>query len=135
MVLTLLITGCNKEKRTSKKLEGNWSIVKYQFTNSNGFSEYYYPTVNVIISKFSSGKSSFRLTSNYTNNIGNSTQKNVDAQFEFKNKDAEYYTLNQIVDGALTDSIFDGRILIVTKDEMRTEFTDSQGRHTYLLSK
>lgn len=128
------LSACSRVKSTKKELGGQWEVVSYKYTNSNGLS-YYYTAINsnVYFDNCSDDKCPYGIEIVYDNQGIYDTMK-VAGTYQFLDKKAEYYDLT--VDGGTpSDTISSARILLITKDDLLTEYIYKNAMHTLVLKK
>ncbi len=134
LFLLLLLPGCDKVKKTRKKLAGTWQIIEYKYSNSSGLS-YYYPAEGTFeFDNCGEHLCSFKIDMTYfIDTIA--FDKNMSGLYTFKDEKAEYYKLIDIDTTGIKDTVENARILLITKTDLKTEFSDSEGRHLFILEK
>ena len=130
--LILVILSCDKEKSTSKKLNGDWELKQYKITLLDGISEFAVCTGELKISTtdFEDFNNSFMLQLNYE--FPSITGSSIEAGYlRIKQKgdfmDASYR------DGGNTEShILEYRIMVLNKTDLQIEYRDTNNLVNYL---
>ena len=130
------LSSCDKQKRTTKKIDGEWEISIYKLTDTEGLAEY----------AVCSGSYIF----NYCADISNACDYSCNIIFDFPNNTGtsiETGTFKVLPDGGYMDvthinstntviSTYNYRILTLTKTDLQLEFTDSSFKiHTLTFKK
>lgn len=134
LLISSLIAGCSKVKKTKKELNGEWQVVSYKFTNLNGLSYFYSTQENAVT--FENCDSEFCGYSIFVEyeNQGDFDTLNFSGQYKFKDEKAEYFDM-LVNNKPIIDTIKDARIILITKDDLMTEFNDDTGRHLLVMKK
>ena len=132
--MLVLLSACSKVKSTKKELDGEWEVISFKYTNFNGLS-YYYPVISssIYFEDCGSDKCPYGINIIYDNS-GITDTIDIDGTYEFLDKKAEYYNLT-VSNGAPSDTISDARIILITKDDLLTEFIYKNAMHTLVLKK
>lgn len=102
--------------------------------NSNGLTQHYDPIESCII--FGDGDTEicdYSMTFSY-NDQGATVYVTQQGTYEFVKDDGEYYNLYR-QNGSQIDTLSNARVILITKDDLLTEFADEAGRHTLVLQK
>ena len=130
----VLLSACSKVKQTKKQLAGDWEVVTYKYTNANGNSYYYDASTSVIyFDNCESDVCDYSMDIIYDNQ-GVIDTLSLSGSYQFSDKKGEYYDMT--VDNSLqNDTIKDARIILITKDDLLTEYKYNDGLHTLVLKK
>lgn len=133
LIVSLIVISCSKTKKTVNKLEGEWQVHEYKVTNSNGLT-YFYPADGTITFKnFSENICDYFIDITYDNQ-GTTYSKNESGTL-ILHEDGEYYDMNRINADESTTVLEDGRIVLLTSDDLKTHFGDEFGLHAFILEK
>lgn len=115
-------------------MAGEWTLAKYKYTNSSGLS-YYYPASGTFdFDNCQEDTCNYQINFNYT--INDTTEnKKFNGWYYFVDENAEYFDMVNIETSGVVDTLRNGRVILITKSDMKTEFSDSTGRHTFWLEK
>lgn len=133
--IIVLVTACSKVTKTKRKLTGEWTVLSYKFTNINGLSYFYEP----FTSKFKFGdcpeeQCDYSFFMQYENQ-GNTVDFNQSGYYEFVENNGEYFELYRNNGMGGVDTIHKARIILITKDDLKAEFGDGNGRHVFIMQK
>lgn len=132
-IASIIFYSCNKIDSTRKKLEGNWEVVTYQVTNPQGLTYLYDAQGSWCFKSCNGDECEYHINVNFTNQ-GAAGQK-VETGMILLNEDGEHYTLLRVnQDGSIT-TIEDGRIIMLTDNDLKTIFIDEDGMHEFILEK
>jgi hypothetical protein len=131
LVLLLLLMGCDKQKSISKKIDGEWNIVYYNKTNSEGITTKYSNCIGVI--DFEANNGIFAMNFSHQNNGFNDT---IIANGDFQlNENGSMILFDNTV-GLNLGNQGSYRILTLTKTDLQIEGGDTLGNiNTYLFSR
>lgn len=132
-LLVLLFTACDKIKSTEKKMDGEWTVYKLKVTQSNGLSQHYESVGTFRFYDFEDGEGSYDLNIAYQANAGLVT-KNETGKIVLKEK-GEYYDLFKNNPNGSITQIQNGRILLITKNDIETLYQDNNENFTMVLEK
>jgi hypothetical protein len=135
-IFSLLITSCDKQKRTSKKIDGEWEITSYKLTDTEGLSEYAVCSGSYIFNscenKSASCGYSCAIAFEFPSITGTAIQSGI---FEVL-PDGGYMDVTTINSSNIVISSYNYRILILTKTDLHLEFTDSTFKiHSLIFKK
>jgi hypothetical protein len=131
-----LFVSCDKEKETAKKLNGEWEIQNYKFTNQEG----------LILFSTCSGSMNFESKKNYTDPNPYTLEFTYDfssgidtvqqnGTFDVTQK-GDYMTITTINSLNQVTSTYDYRILTRTNTDLQLEFNDNSGcSHMYIFKR
>lgn len=135
LILVLSFSSCSKIKQTKRKLTGDWNVVSYKFTNINGLTYNYEPhSGNFHFGECDTDLCDYSFKMQYYNQ-GVNTIFDQSGSYEFIEKNGEYYELYRNNDLGGVDTIHSARVILLTKDDLLTEFGDISGRHIFVLQK
>lgn len=129
----LILFSCSKTNRTKKKIDGTWKAVTYQRTDNLGFSSHYDATGTFELDNCENELCNYVINVNYSNTTG-SGSKIESGEYFFIDDEGEYFSMYRTVNG-ITDTVDYGRVILVTKSDLKIEYVDLQGRHIYILEK
>jgi hypothetical protein len=126
--ILLLLFGCDKEKQTSRKIEGEWTLIHIKITFPDGLSEFGTGTGTLIISESDQDayQRKFERITDVT--FPSSTYQEMSKGYmNFKNKGN--YSDTYLMDESNT-IVFqeEHRILMLTKTDLQIEYSNSTGR-------
>lgn len=126
----LVLASCDKVKQTQKHLDGDWTILEYEFIDHNGL-HYFYPVEGTMT--FGNSTDNFcdySLDMDYTYS-GASTPKVESGRMEFQ--DGEYFVMHR--ESPTVGLIQYARVVVITNDDLKIIFTDEAGAHELILEK
>jgi hypothetical protein len=140
ILFSILITvffGCSKQQKVLNKLEGNWKIVSYKQTYSNGLSSPFILNGNFNFKKYNPKKTK-RGTFLYSytfedTSLNNNVYINNGDYFTDKKSDVIYLQYTNPIDSSLV--IRNLNILIITKTDLEFTTVYDQILHTFVLKK
>jgi len=135
-LLCFALLGCNKDKRTNRKISGEWEITYYKLTHSDNWIEFANELSGSILLKEDKQSSSngFNMHISYAfpSTIGSQT---IIGTFEI-NTHGEYLTVLEYDSLTQTTIDLNYRILTLTKTDLQLEIRDSKNYlHNYLFKK
>ncbi|MDX2362147.1 MAG: hypothetical protein QNK23_15170 [Crocinitomicaceae bacterium] len=131
IMIGVLAFSCDKVASTQEKLTGVWTIEKYTFINYNSLS-YIYPATGYM--SFGSCEGSlcyYDIFMEYNNGVP--SEKYAYGNIELL--DEEKFNLHRTNDDGTVTVLPNNRIILLTKDELKLEFTDEIGLHILILEK
>lgn len=131
LVLLLLLAGCDKQKLISKKIDGEWNVVNYNKTNSEGITTKFSNCIGTI--DFETNNGIFAIDIFHQNNGLNDT---ITANGDFQlNENGSLILFDNTV-GLNLGNQGSYRILTLTKTDLQIEGGDTLGNiNTYLFSR
>lgn len=128
----VLLLSCSKGEKAERKLSGKWNIIQFQVTNGSGLSYYYDASGFIEMGEFVDDSSELVVDLSYVKNndtlykkfSGNWIQKNDGEYFDILRK-----TLSVI------EKIEKGRILLITKTDLKTIYTDKDTTYTLIFER
>ena len=133
--IIVLATACSKVKKTKRKLTGEWTVLSYQFTNINGLSYFYEPSVsNFQFGNCPEKQCDYSFFMQYENQ-GSTVEFNQSGYYEFVENNGEYFELYRDNGIGGVDTLHKARIILITKDDLKAEFGDGNGRHVFIMQK
>lgn len=124
-IFSLFFTSCDKQKRTTKKIDGEWEITSYKLTDTEGLSEYAACSGSYIFNscenKSTSCGYSCALAFEFPSITGTAIESGI---FEVL-PDGEYMDVTNIDSLNAVISLYNYRILILTKTDLHLEYTDA----------
>lgn len=128
IVILLLLFGCDKEKQTSRKIEGEWTLIHIKMTFPDGLSEFGTGTGALIISE--SDQDTYQRKFERITDVtfpGSIYQEMSSGYMNFKNKGG--YAEAYLMDASNTITFQEEhRILMLTKTDLQIEYNNSSGR-------
>jgi len=136
LVLTITLSaGCDKTKRTRKKLDGEWSILSYEYMNPSGFTYKYSAQGTFIFNDSKSEElSTFKIEMDYEGPAG-STAFHEEGFYKFSSNNWDRMDLYRVNSDTITDTINDAWIVLITKDDLKFEYSDNLSRKTFIMAK
>ena len=136
ILLFFLFVSCDKQKKTSKKLNGEWEIQNYKFTNQEGLS--FFSTCSGSMS-FESKKNytdpnpyTLEFTYNFSSGIDTIKQKGT---FDVTQK-GDYMIITTVNSLNEVTSTYEYRILTRTNTDLQLEYSDYTGcSHMYIFKR
>lgn len=114
-------------------MDGEWTIYKMKATKSNGLSYYYEATGTFNFSDFSDGEGKYTISMSYITPAGTLT-KNEEGTIELTQKGKSFNFYRNNADGTI-DQIQDGRILLITNNDIEMMYLDNNENLTFVLEK
>lgn len=135
MLTVVLSTGCDKTKRTRKKLDGEWTILSYEYMNPSGLT-YKYSAQGTFIFNDSKSEdlSTFKIDMNYEGPSG-STPFHEEGFYEFSSDNWDRMDLYRVNADTITDTINGAWIVLITKDDLKFEYSDNLSLKTFIMAK
>ena len=128
-----LTSSCDKIKKTEKMMDGEWTIYSLKVTKSNGLSYYYETTGTISYSDFNGDKGRYELKMSYI--TPNATVvKNEKGNIVLREKGEFFDMYRENTDGSITE-ILDGRIILITKNDIKMHYTDDNETFLFILEK
>lgn len=131
--LGVIVISCSKTEKTQNKLAGEWIVYEYKVTNLNGLT-YFYPAEGTL-----SFKNCSENICDYFIDITYDVQGTINSKNEsgtlVLHEDGEYYDLNRQNTNGSTTVLENGRIILLTSDDLKTQFGDEFGLHQFILEK
>ena len=114
-------------------MEGTWDVYSLKVTKSNGLSYYYDNVGTVTYSDFNNGEGKYAMNLSYTTSSGTITNQES-GTILLKDK-GEYYDL-QRDNGDGTFTLFpDGRIILITNNDIKTTYHANDESYLLILEK
>jgi len=133
VLVALICYSCNKVNSTRKKLEGNWKVIEYKVTNTQGLTYFYDAQGTWCFKNCNGNECEYDINIHYPNQ-GIEAQK-VESGILQIEEDGEHITLLRYNgDGSIT-TIEDGRIMMLTNNDLKSIFIDEFGMHHFILEK
>ena len=131
--LLFLVASCNKTKSTEKKMDGEWTIYKMKVTKSNGLSYYYEPTGTFNFSGFNDGEGEYAINMSYI--TPNGTLSKIESGTIVLTQEGGYFIFYRTnADGSVSE-LPEGRILLITKNDIEMVYQDNSENYTFVLEK
>lgn len=134
--ISLLLCSCDKQKQTAKSLKGEWTILSYKYTDSEGLSQVA-PCVGSMIFESKptyTDPQPYSLAFSYTFSSG-SGSIDQSGTFDVIEK-GDYMDITTIDAGGVTTSAIKYRILTQTTTDLQLEHSDFQGGiHMYIFKR
>ena len=136
IVLTIALnSGCDKTKRTRKKLDGEWTILSYEYMNPSGFTYKYSAQGTFVFNDSESDElSTFQVDMHYDGPAG-STPFHEQGFYKFNSDNWDRMDLYRVNSDTITDTINDAWIVLITKDDLKFEYADNLSRMTFIMAK
>lgn len=133
--LVLIIMGCSKEEKAMKRLDGEWTIIAYEYLNPSGLT---YKYVAGGTMSFGDGGKSLRadygIDMTYEGSSG-SVDFIQEGIYAFTYGDPEFVDLYRSNTMGGTDTIEKARIIMLTKDDLLFQFLEGTGTYTFTCVK
>ncbi len=133
VIILVLISSCDKEQRTKKKLAGSWNIIEYQYSNFSGLT-YRYDTYGQMTFENCEDALCNYAIDMYFINQGDTSYRNDNGYYELI-KGSDNYILYKMDSSGITDTLDNGRIILLTKKSLKIEFTEFYQRHLFILER
>lgn len=128
VMISVFLTSCNKDKHTSKKLNGDWELILLKMTLDNGISEYPVSNGNLKISENQNDQGNNSFQSDLYFELNGIDHTEIKSGF-LQLRDNGGYMNATIIDGSNTQiAIEDQRIMVLTSTDLQIEYSDEQGR-------
>ena len=134
MLGVTLLFACDKATNASAKLDGEWELISYKLTISNGMSYLGTGDGSLIFSDIESENSDRTYLFQFNQSVNGAAMIKEEAGFFSVSYEPGFPELSMFpVSGTTTSSY---RILTLNKTDLQLEGSDSLGRiHTFLFSK
>ena len=114
-------------------MDGEWTVYSLKVTKYNGLSYYYETTGTITYSDFSGDEGRYALDMSYNTPSG-TIEKHEKGEIILKDK-GEYYDLfRENSDGTITE-LPNGRIVLITNNDIKTHYTDNNETFLFILEK
>ena len=135
LLLTLVISSCNKEKSAAKRINGEWNITSYKRTETNGLSYYATVTGGMIFSQVDeyNAPSTFKTAITYSFETENGVY-NENGIIEMLEK-GEYMNVTKLNASNNPIDTLQYRIITNTTKDLQLEFIDSNNRIHMMIFK
>lgn len=114
-------------------MDGEWTIYSLKVTKQNGLSYYYETTGTFTFSDFNGDEGKYVLNMTYITPT-DTIVKNESGKIVLKEKGAYYDLFRDNTDGSITQ-IQNGRIILITKDDIKTLYQDDNENFLFILEK
>ena len=136
IILLATFTSCDKVKQTEKNLEGEWKIVSYKHTNTEGLSEfavvYGYIKFETCTDTSIPCPYTISISYDFPSSSGNTAESGT---YEVIEKGKFMNIINSNSFDSITAS-YRCRLLTETKTDLELEFSDAGGSiHTYIFKR
>ncbi len=129
--IAVFFSGCNKVEKTQRTLTGVWNVHQYKFTTSTGFSYYYESEGTMDFGSCDGELCNYALNFIYQNQGSQSKIESGTIDVDENNN----FQLNRLNPDGTSTLIEYGRIILLTKDDLKMEFADETGLHEFVLLK
>ena len=133
VLVALICSSCNKVNTTRKKLEGNWKVIEYKVTNTQGLTYFYDAQGTWCFKNCNGSECEYDLNIHYPNQ-GIVAQKVESGIFQIEEDGGHFTLLRYNGDGSIS-TIEDGRIMMLTNNDLKSIFIDEFGMHHFILEK
>ena len=110
-------------------MEGTWDVYSLKVTKSTGLSYYYDNVGTVTYSDFNNGEGNYAFNMSYTTSSG--TVTNQESGKVLLKDDGKYYDLQRDNGDGTFTTLPEGRIILITNNDIKTAYQDNA--ETYLL--
>lgn len=132
----MLFTSCDKQKRTTKKIDGEWEITSYKLTDTEGLSDYAVCSGSYIFISGEDETDSYKYSCNLTFEFPSISGSTIESGVFQLFPDGEYMDVTNINSFNDVISTYNYRILTLTKTDLHLEFTDSISKiHSIIFKK
>lgn len=114
-------------------MDGEWTIYKMKVTKSNGLSYYYEATGTFNFSDFVNGEGKYAINMSYITPTGTLT-KNESGTIILTQEGGYFVFYRNNADGSITE-FPEGRILLITKNDIEMIYQDNNENYTFVLEK
>jgi len=124
---------CDKVEQSKKKLDGIWTIVSYEYTDSQGFN--YYPEVNgkLFFENCEGNPCAYTIDIRFTHSVA--TGERVEQGTYTLDEKGEIMDLVQILPGGQTINKPNNKILLLTRNDLKIQYSESGATHEYIFEK
>jgi len=131
--ILFLFSACDKVKSTGKKMDGEWTIYSLKVTKYTGLSYYYETTGTITYSDFNGDEGRYALDMTYIT-PNDTIVKHEKGKIVLKQKGEYYDMYRENSDGTITE-ILNGRIVLITKNDIKTHYTTNDETFLFILEK
>ncbi len=131
--LLVIFVGCDKIKSTEEKMEGTWDVYSLKVTLSNGLSYYYDNVGTVTYSDFNKGEGNYVMNISYTTTSG--TVTNQDSGVITLKDKGKYYDLKRDNGDGTYTALPEGRIILITNNDIKTAYQADDQTYLMILEK
>lgn len=128
-----ITSSCDKIKQTEKMMDGEWTIYSLKVTKYTGLSYYYETTGTITYSDFNGDEGRYELNMSYITPNG-TIDKHEKGKIVLKEKGKFYDMYRENSDGSITE-ILDGRIILITKNDIKMHYTVDNETLLFILEK
>ncbi len=114
-------------------MEGTWDVYSLKVTKSNGLSYYYDNVGTVTYSDFNKGEGKYTMNLSYTTNSGTVTNQES-GTIVLKDK-GKYYDLERNNGDGTFTKFPDGRIILITNNDIKTTYHGNDETYLMILEK
>lgn len=125
LIFSLFFVSCDKQKRTTKKIDGEWEISIYKITDTEGLAEFAVCSGSYFFNSCSDKSASCDYTSNLIYDFPSSSGAAIETGTFEVLPDGEYMDVTSLNATNIAISVYNCRILTLTKTDLQFEFTDS----------
>jgi len=135
-IFLLSLISCDKQKRTTKKIDGEWEITSYKLTDNQGLSEYAVCSGSYIFNSSEDETDSFKYSCNLIFEFPSISGSTIESGVFQLFPDGEYMDVTNINSFNDVISTYNYRIITLTKTDLHLEFTDSISKiHSLIFKK
>ena len=135
-VFLMSLSSCDKQKRTTKKIDGEWEISVYKITDTEGLAEYAVCSGSYVFNSCNNKSNACDYTCNLTFDFPSNTGTSIETGTFEVLSDGEFLdvtclnSLNEII------SAYNYRILTLTKTDLQLEYSDLNSKlHSLIFKK
>lgn len=135
-VFLMSLSSCDKQKRTTKKIDGEWEISVYKITDTEGLAEYAVCSGSYVFNSCNNKSNACDYTCNLTFDFPSNTGTSIETGTFEVLSDGEFMdvtclnSLNEII------SAYNYRILTLTKTDLQLEYSDLNSKlHSLIFKK
>ena len=114
-------------------MEGTWDVYSLKVTLSNGLSYYYDNVGTVTYSDFNKGEGNYFMNISYTTSSG--TVTNQDSGVITLKDKGKYYDLKRDNGDGTFTTLPEGRIILITNNDIKTAFQADNETYLMILEK
>ena len=131
LIIGFAFLSCDKVKKTQKTITGVWSIHQYKYTTATGLAYFYEAEGTMDFGSCDGELCNYGLSMVYQNQ---GAQEKIESGTIDLDENNSFVLHRLNTDG--TSSLLDyGRIILLTKDDLKMEFKDESGLHEFVLLK
>ena len=136
LVFSLFFIACDKQRRTTTKIDGEWEISVYKITDIEGLAEYAVCSGSYIFNSCTDKSSVCDYSCNLNFTFPGNTGTTIESGTFLVLPDGGYMDVTNMNAMNIPTSVYNYRILTITRTDLQLEFTDSTNNiHSLFLKK